>query len=186
VSASTLARDVDAVRRFNRFYTRQIGVLQEKLLRSRFSLTEGRVLYEIAYHGNEGTPRSAPPTAAEIARALDLDVGYLSRILGRFARRRLITRRMSPADARQAHLSLTARGRAALGPLQRLARDEVAVQLRRLSPVERGRVLDAMRLIHRSLEGPGSNATAQPAAGVSEPRSVEVSAPMVEVRRSPK
>src|SRR3954468_6270923 len=116
--ASALARDVDTVRRFNRFYTRQIGVLQEKLLHSPFSLTEGRVLFEIGYHGDTGIRRAATPTAVEIARVLDLDGGYLSRILQRFVRRRLVTRTTSDADARQAHLALTARGEAALGPLQ--------------------------------------------------------------------
>jgi DNA-binding MarR family transcriptional regulator/GNAT superfamily N-acetyltransferase len=155
VAASALAQDVDTVRRFNRFYTRQIGVLQEKLLHSQFSLTEGRVLYEIGYHGDTGTRRAAAPTAADLAKVLDLDVGYLSRILQRFARRRLITRTTSEADARQAHLALTDRGQAALAPLQRLARDEVADMLRPLSPAQRGRVLDAMRLIQRSLGAPG-------------------------------
>jgi DNA-binding MarR family transcriptional regulator/N-acetylglutamate synthase-like GNAT family acetyltransferase len=165
VAASALAQDVDTIRRFNRFYTRQIGVLQEKLLHSRFSLTEGRVLYEIGYHGDTGTPRATTPTAADLAKVLDLDVGYLSRILQRFARHRFITRTTSEADARQAHLALTARGRAALAPLQRLARDEVAGMLRHLSPTERGRVVDAMRLIQRSLGGPEGGAIAESAAG---------------------
>jgi DNA-binding MarR family transcriptional regulator/GNAT superfamily N-acetyltransferase len=167
VAASALAQDVDTVRRFNRFYTRKIGVLQEKLLHSPFSLTEGRVLYEIAYHGDTGTPRSAAPTAVDLAKVLDLDGGYLSRILQRFERRRLITRTTSELDARQAHLILTARGRAALTPLQQLARDEVAVMLRRLSPAERGRVVDAMGLIQRSLGGPGGVAVV---ATASRPR----------------
>ena len=165
MAASARAQDVDTIRRFNRFYTRQIGVLQEKLLHSPFSLTEGRVLYEIGYHGDTGTPRATTPTAADLAKVLDLDVGYLSRILQRFARRRLITRTTSEADARQAHLALTARGQAALAPLQRLARAEVAVMLRHLSPAERGRVVDAMRLIQRSLGGPGGGAIAESAAG---------------------
>jgi DNA-binding MarR family transcriptional regulator/GNAT superfamily N-acetyltransferase len=160
VGASVLAQDVDTVRRFNRFYTRQIGVLQEKLLHSRFSLTEGRVLYEIGYHGDSGAPRSTPPTAAEIAKILNLDGGYLSRILQRFTRRRLITRTTSEADARQAHLALTDRGQAALVPLQQLARDEVAMMLRHLSPAERGHVVDAMRLIQQSIDGPGEGANA--------------------------
>ena len=140
MAASALAQDVDAVRRFNRFYTRQIGVLQEKLLHSPFSLTEGRVLYEIGYHSDTGMPRATAPTAIELAKALDIDGGYLSRILKHFARRRLITRTTSDADARQAHLALTARGQAALAPLQQLARDEVAVMLR---PLSRDRVCGA-------------------------------------------
>jgi DNA-binding MarR family transcriptional regulator/GNAT superfamily N-acetyltransferase len=161
VADLALAQDVDTVRRFNRFYTRQIGVLQEKLLHSAFSLTEGRVLFEIGYHGDTGTPRAVPPTAVDLAKVLDLDGGYLSRILQRFERRRLITRTTADADARQTHLALTARGQAALAPLQQLARDEVAVMLRHLSPAERGRVVDAMRLIQRSLGGPGDGATAE-------------------------
>ena len=148
---AALARDVDTVRRFNRFYTRQIGVLQEKLLHSTFSLTEGRVLYEIAHHGDTGAPRATAPTAADLAKILELDGGYLSRILQRFLRRRLITRARSETDARQAHLTLTARGQAALAPLQQLARDEVGVMLRSLSPAERARVLEAMRLIQQSI-----------------------------------
>ncbi len=162
MAASALAQDVDAVRRFNRFYTRQIGVLQEKLLHSPFSLTEGRVLYEIGYHGDSGMPRATAPTAVDIAKALEIDVGYLSRILQRFTKRRLITRTTSDADRRQAHLALTARGQAALVPLQQLARDEVAVMLRSLSPSERGRVVDAMHVIQTSLVKPGAAAVAEP------------------------
>jgi DNA-binding MarR family transcriptional regulator len=134
VAASPLAQDVDAVRCFNRFYTRQIGVLQEKLLHSPFSLTEARVLYEIGYHGDTGRPRATAPTAVDLVRELDIDGGYLSRILQRFAKRRLISRTTSDADARQTHLALSERGRAALAPLQRVARDEVAVMLRSLTP----------------------------------------------------
>lgn len=167
MAASALAQHVDAVRQFNRFYTRQIGVLQEKLLHSAFSLTEGRVLYEIGYHGDTGTPRDTKPTAVDLAKALDIDGGYLSRILQRFAKRGLITRATSDADARQAHLALTARGRAALVPLQRLARDEVAVMLRHLPPTECRRVVDAMRLIQTSLGKPGDAEIAE-AAGAHE------------------
>jgi DNA-binding MarR family transcriptional regulator/GNAT superfamily N-acetyltransferase len=173
VTASALAQDVDAVRRFNRFYTRQIGVLQEKLLHSPFSLTEGRVLYEIGYHGDTGMSRATAPTAVDLARALDIDGGYLSRILQRFAKRRLITRARSEADARQVHLALTARGQAALAPLQQLARDEAAVMLRSLSPTERGHVVDAMRLIQTSLGKPGDAAAADPSAAHEHERDAE-------------
>jgi len=155
MAASPLALDVDTVRRFNRFYTRQIGLLQEKLLHSSFSLTEGRVLYEIRYNGDTGTPRETAPTAVDLAKALALDAGYLSRIVRRFARRRLIVRTRSNVDARQAHLALTARGQAALAPLQQLARAEVAGMLRPLSAAARYDVVEAMRVIQRSLGGGG-------------------------------
>ncbi len=92
-----------AVRRFNRFYTRQIGVLRKTYLGSSYSLAEMRVLYEIA-HGNA-------LTASDIGRVLDLDAGYLSRVLRNFEKAGLITRKTSDRDARQSHLALTARGR---------------------------------------------------------------------------
>src|ERR1700741_1401270 len=95
-------QDAAAVRGFNRFYTRQIGVLRKTFLDSPYSLGEARVLYEIA-------SRRAP-TASDIARALDLDAGYLSRMLRQFERRGLIRRRTSPQDGRQSHLTLTPRG----------------------------------------------------------------------------
>ncbi len=168
MGASALVQDVDTVRRFNRFYTRRIGILQEKLLRSPFSLTEGRVLYEIGYHGDTGAPRTSSPTAADLVKALALDGGYLSRILQRFARRGLIRRTTSDADARQAHLTLTPRGRAALAPLQELARDEIAVMLGHLSSAERGRVVDAMCVIQQSLGGPGDGVVSESAAAEHE------------------
>ena len=90
---------VAEIRRFNRFYTRQIGVLQEGLLRSPFSLTEVRVLYEIA-HGKQAT-------AVVLCRQLGLDAGYVSRILRSFEKRGLIGRTRSNSDGRQQFLSLT-------------------------------------------------------------------------------
>jgi DNA-binding MarR family transcriptional regulator/N-acetylglutamate synthase-like GNAT family acetyltransferase len=168
MAASALDKDVHTVRRFNRFYTRQIGVLQEKLLHSPFSLTEGRVLYEIAYHGDTGTPRTTAPTAADLAKVLDVDGGYLSRILRRFTRRRLISRTTSNADGRQAHLALTNRGHAALARLQQLARDDVADTLKHLTPVERRRVVDAMRLIQRAFSEAGDDAIGESPADAHE------------------
>lgn len=163
MTASVLDQDVDAVRQFNRVYTRQIGLLQEKLLDSAFSLTEGRVLYEIAYHGDTGIRRVAAPTAGDLLAALHLDGGYLSRILQRFTRRRLITRKTSAHDGRQAHLSLTARGQTALVQLQRLAREDVAGMLTRLPPAARAGVVNAMRQIQQSLgERPAESAIGEP------------------------
>src|SRR3954447_23611938 len=102
---ANLDRRVAAVRRFNRFYTRQIGVLHEGLLRSPFSLAEVRVLYELA-HNEE-------PTATDLAKELALDAGYLSRILRKFEKQGLIGRQRSAADGRRTLLRLTKRGRRA-------------------------------------------------------------------------
>src|SRR5688572_13196851 len=99
---SALDRRAEEVRRFNRFYTQKIGVLNDRRVWSSFSLTEVRVLYELAHRQR--------PTAAEIARDLALDQGYLSRILDALARKRLLARSRSASDGRKSHLALTARG----------------------------------------------------------------------------
>lgn len=134
-----LDRRIHAVRRFNRFYTQRIGVLHEGLLRSSFSLTEVRVLFELAHR--EG------PTAAELGKELGLDAGYLSRILSRFEERGLIDRKPSEADARQSLLRLTDRGREAFAPLDARARDDIGAMLGILPPVEQDRLIEAMRTI---------------------------------------
>src|SRR6266581_1165722 len=115
------AARVDAVRRFNRFYTRQIGVLQEGLLQSPFSLAEARVLYEVAHRDG--------PAAAELGRDLGLDPGYLSRILRGLRRRGLVDRHPSEADGRRSLLGLTRRGRAAFATLDERSRREVGAML---------------------------------------------------------
>jgi DNA-binding MarR family transcriptional regulator/GNAT superfamily N-acetyltransferase len=134
---------IDAVRRFNRFYTRQIGVLQEGLLDSAFTLTEARLLYELAQRGTT--------TAAELGRELGLDSGYLSRILGGFERRRLIERRASESDGRQALLSLTAAGRRAFAPLDKRSAAEVGAMLESLSDTAQARLVAAMASIEQLL-----------------------------------
>jgi DNA-binding MarR family transcriptional regulator/GNAT superfamily N-acetyltransferase len=144
-----LLRRVEAVRRFNRFYTRQIGVLNEGLLDSPFSLTEARVLYELAQH--EQT------TAARLARELGLDPGYLSRILRRLQQRGLLRRRRSDTDGRQRLLSLTARGQAAFSKLDAASRDQIAAMLRELSPEEQDRLLHAMRTVESVLGAPAEH-----------------------------
>jgi DNA-binding MarR family transcriptional regulator/predicted GNAT family acetyltransferase len=138
-----LAARVAAVRRFNRFYTKKIGVLHERLLKSRFSLAEVRVLYEIAHRKN--------PTAGELARELNLDAGYLSRMLRGFRSRGFLTKKISDADGRRSHLALTRQGRAAFAPLDMKARLEVAAMLEPLAPGEQNRLIGAMRAIEELL-----------------------------------
>jgi DNA-binding MarR family transcriptional regulator/GNAT superfamily N-acetyltransferase len=136
-------RRVDAVRSFNRFYTKQIGVLHEGLLGSPYSLTEVRVLYELAHRDQ--------PTAAELGKELGLDAGYLSRILRGFEKRDLIARVRSRTDGRQSLLSLTADGKKAFAPLNARSHDEVAGMLDRLSAAEQDHLIGAMRVIEMLL-----------------------------------
>lgn len=135
--------EIDAVRRFNRFYTRQIGLLEEGLLRSEFSLTEVRVLYELAHRQR--------PTATELCQELGLDAGYLSRLLKKFEARDLLVRTPSVEDARQSELTLTAAGRQAFEPLDRASHDQVAAMLAPLVASEREALVKAMRTIQRLL-----------------------------------
>jgi DNA-binding MarR family transcriptional regulator/GNAT superfamily N-acetyltransferase len=134
---------IAAVRRFTRFYTGRIGVLREGLHDSPFSLAQSRVLYELAN-------RDAP-TAAELARDLRLDAGYLSRILRAFRQRGLIVRTPSDKDGRQTHLALTPAGQQAFAPLDRGSRDEVAAMLARLADGGQARLTAAMRTIEQLL-----------------------------------
>jgi DNA-binding MarR family transcriptional regulator/GNAT superfamily N-acetyltransferase len=134
---------VEAARRFNRFYTRHIGVLREGAYKSPFSLTEVRVLYELANRDQ--------PTATALGRELGLDPGYLSRILRGFERRGLVLKARSAADGRQSHLSLTAQGRKVFAPLNARSHAEVAAMLGGLSPAAQARVVGAMQTIERVL-----------------------------------
>ena len=145
---------VAAIRQFNRFYTQRIGVLSEGLLDSPLSLTQARVLWELAH-------RDAP-TAAELARDLALDPGYLSRILRGFARDGLVERRPSPSDSRRAHLALTAAGRATFDALDRRTADDVAALLAPLTAEARRRVVGAMREIRETLGDRPAGAASPP------------------------
>jgi DNA-binding MarR family transcriptional regulator/GNAT superfamily N-acetyltransferase len=133
----------DAVRGFNRFYTRQIGLLDEGWLKSAFSLTEARVLYELAHR--DGL------TATDLARDLGLDPGYLSRLLKKFEERGLVERAATQADARRSSIALTPSGRTAFAPLNQGSHDQVAALLERLSAPEQDRLVKAMQTVQRLL-----------------------------------
>ena len=140
---------IAAVRRFNRFYTRQIGVLRKTYLDSPYSLGEARLLYEIA----SGRSR----TATEIGRSLELDPGYLSRVLRNFEKRRLIERTVSATDARQSHLALSALGRKSFAPLERRSQQDTGAMLGRLEPADQARLIAAMHTIETLLGGGSQN-----------------------------
>jgi DNA-binding MarR family transcriptional regulator/N-acetylglutamate synthase-like GNAT family acetyltransferase len=134
---------VDTVRHFNRFYTRALGVLQEGWLNSPFSLTEARVLYELAHREK--------PTATDVCDSLELDAGYLSRILGTFEKKGLIEKTRSANDGRQTLLALTCAGRQQFAPLERGTIQEVGSMLEKLSENEQQQLTGAMETILKIL-----------------------------------
>ena len=142
-AAPTLERRIAAVRRFSRHYTRVIGVLQEGLLQSGFSLAEARVLYELA--------NRTETTAGTLGRELGLDAGYLSRILARFAQDGLLTRTQVATDRRASVLALTEAGQAAFAPLDTRSRTEVGALLARLSEPAQAELVQAMGRIETLL-----------------------------------
>ncbi len=140
---TALDRRVDGVRRFNRFYTQRIGVLTDHFLRTPYTLAESRVLFELA-HREASSP-------GDLAAALDLDAGYLSRILRRFERRGLLTRTAAATDGRRAVLALTDAGHAAFAPLNERSHDDIAALLAPLPADRQERVLAAMTAIAEAL-----------------------------------
>ena len=140
---SSLPAQVHTVRSFNRFYTRHIGVLQEHLLASPFSLTEVRVLYEIQNHER--------CTATDLRRALDLDAGYLSRILRTLTKRGLVAKRPSSTDARQQELTLTNLGQKTFSELDQQSSREVEAMLRQLPAANRQHLIHAMRDLQQNI-----------------------------------
>jgi DNA-binding MarR family transcriptional regulator/N-acetylglutamate synthase-like GNAT family acetyltransferase len=137
---------VEAVRRFSRFYTQKIGVLQETLLKSPFSLTEGRVIYEL------GQRESA--TASALAADLGLDPGYLSRILRGFRQRGLVHRERSTTDGRQSLLRLTAQGQKAFAALNARSQGEITTMLGALSAADQGRLVAALQTVETLMGAP--------------------------------
>jgi DNA-binding MarR family transcriptional regulator/N-acetylglutamate synthase-like GNAT family acetyltransferase len=151
-------REISAVRAFNRFYTRKLGVFDQHFMKSPFSLSEGRVLYELAHREDLA--------AKEIGIELGLDPGYLSRLIQNFDEEGLITRQPLPSDRRQYRLSLTAKGRQAFAKLDRSSDDQVEAMLEGLAGDDRRRLVAAMAAIERLL----GTADAPPPAILRDPR----------------
>ena len=144
MSSTDLFQHADIVRSFNRFYTQQIGVLQEHLLQSEYSLTELRILYELASRGDL--------TSADLRQMLSLDAGYMSRLISGFEKKGLIQKVPSPTDARAALLHLTELGREILVPLEQASREQVVAMLERLTEPQQQQLLGAMTLIQTLLQ----------------------------------
>jgi DNA-binding MarR family transcriptional regulator/GNAT superfamily N-acetyltransferase len=144
-------KQITAVREFNRFYTRQLGLLSKSFLGSEWSLTEVRVLYELA--ARQGV------SAREVANDLQLDEAYLSRILAKFERRRLIQRTASPSDARQQSIALTRAGREAFRPLDQSATRQIAGMLGPLAPLDREALVASMERVRTLLTSNSESAS---------------------------
>jgi DNA-binding MarR family transcriptional regulator/predicted N-acetyltransferase YhbS len=139
-----LGSSIEVVRRFNRVFTRRIGVLREGLLHSRYSLSEVRILFELAHREDR--------SASDLSRELGLDPGYLSRILVRLEGQGLIARARSENDGRRRILSLTSAGKDAFAMLDTRSREEVAEMLGGLSERDQRRLVDAMGIIEGILQ----------------------------------
>lgn len=148
------SQQIAAIRRFNRFYTSTIGTLEEGLLKSALSLAEARVLYEIASRNQ--------PTASEIANELNLDMGYLSRILRTFTARKLISRKTSSSDGRQTLLSLTPAGRKEFAALDGRSSQQVQQMIEHLNVDEQSRLVRSMASIESLLNPAATAAPPQP------------------------
>ncbi len=157
--AAEIAHEIAALRRFNRFYTVEAGLLADGLLKSEFSLTEARVLYELAHREDA--------TASDLKRDLNLDAGYLSRILKRFSARGLVERAADKDDARRALLTLTAAGREAYAGLDRASSEDARLKLATRSARDRAALVSAMAKIERLL---GKETPARAAFTLRPPR----------------
>ncbi|HWE60450.1 MAG TPA: helix-turn-helix domain-containing GNAT family N-acetyltransferase [Chloroflexota bacterium] len=144
MSTATLDDRINAVRHFNRLFTRRIGVLRERLLHSPHSLTEARILFEIAHRQTA--------TAAELARDLGLDAGYLSRTLAGLEQQGLVDKLRTAQDGRQRLIRLTSAGETTFALLDQRSRDEVAELLNDLDEEDQQRLLKAMHIIERVLD----------------------------------
>ena len=142
---SAMLGGIEAVRRFSRFYTRRIGVLEEGVLGSEFSLTEARILFELAHRETS--------TASELAKELGLNPGYLSRTLKKLEDRTLVSRTPSADDARQQHLTLTEKGAQRFAELNGRSRNDIAAMLSRLTVAQEKRLIGALTEVE-ALLGP--------------------------------
>jgi DNA-binding MarR family transcriptional regulator/GNAT superfamily N-acetyltransferase len=142
--SESMARDIAQLRRFNRFYTVEVGLLTEGMYKTGFPLSEARVLYELAHRESA--------TATELKQDLGLDAGYLSRILKRFAERGLIERATARDDARKALIRLTPVGHAAFAPLESASSEDARAKLASLSKRNRATLVDAMTKIESLLK----------------------------------
>lgn len=149
MSTPLLVERAGIVRGFNRFYTHQIGVLQEHLLQSDYSLTEIRVMYELSTRGDL--------TSADLCQMLSLDAGYLSRLTSGFEKKGLIQKVRSATDARAVQLHLTDHGRAVLAPLEQQTQNEVIALLDSLQEPQQRQLTDAMKRIQALLQGTAPN-----------------------------
>ena len=159
MSQQDTERQISAVRAFNRFYTRKLGVLDQHFMKSPFSLSEGRVLYELAHRDDLA--------AKEIGIELGIDPGYLSRLMQNFDETGLISRKPLASDRRQYRLSLTAKGRQAFARLDRSSDDQVAAMLAALANGDRQRLVEAMAVIEHLL---GASDVSPPRAILRDPR----------------
>lgn len=150
MAESGIQKQVNAIRAFNRFYTRKIGVL-DGMASGPFSLAGARVLYELA--------NRRQPTATDIRKELGLDAGNMSRMLRHFERRKFVTRERSKTDERQRFLSLTSKGRSAFAPLDARSNRDVAAMLEDLSPTEREQLVDSVQEVRRLLGDPAEAKT---------------------------
>ena len=146
MAGSTLESRIEAVRRFSRFYTRRIGVLEETLLHSPFTLPEGRLVYEIAN-------RDAP-TAQELCHDLGLDPGYVSRLLKSLEKRDCIARERSATDKRATRLTLTAKGQKLWGAMNQQSKEDLANLLSGLPAAKQQELVAALETVERLLEEP--------------------------------
>jgi DNA-binding MarR family transcriptional regulator len=140
---TSLEHQIEQVRRFTRFFTKRVGVLRRRFLGSAFSTTKARILWEIA--SREGS------TAKFLAEELQLDNGYLSRLLNSLEKEEILRRERSPSDGRTNYLFLTERGRMAYEPLDERARRQAEAMLLLLSETERVQLIQAMQTIEKFL-----------------------------------